>query len=111
MDKLLQTLFGRALLVGIVCCSTTVLSGELRSYELPSEKRSFSSRGNEVSQKRSASIYRRFEKRVIQLDHGEKVEIREQFTEKQNQALRENKRGEARYYHNLIAIIDRSFGQ
>ncbi len=116
MDKFIQTLTGCALLLaGVVCCSTTVLSGELRSYELPSEKRSFTSRGYAVNPKRSTSsaptIYKKFKQRVAQLGHEEKMGIRKKFTQRENQALLSNESGKAQHYRNLIAIIDRSLAQ
>ena len=112
----MKTLTGCALLLaGVVCCSTTVSSGELRSFELPSEKRSLNSQGYAVRPKRLTSstpaIYKDFEQRVAQLGHAEKMGVRKKFSQRENQALLSNESRKAQHYRNLITIIDRSLAQ
>lgn len=87
------------------------LAGELRPFELPSQKYGGTvqqnvERGNKNKPAVNESVYAEFETKIRDMKEADKKDLRKTFLEKREAAIQKERWEEVKYYEQLIKILE-----
>lgn len=93
----------------LVCFVASGTGSELRSYELPSQQNpSVYQQAPDDSQRTDAvdeSFYKDFEGKLKNMKPEDKLKLKEAFVGKRDEAIRNGRMAEAKYYVRLLEIL------
>jgi len=102
-----KKLIFRMMVLAMIYISMTCLvsASELRPLDIP-DQRSFPQENSQESrQKVDESVYRDFELKIKNISHEKKQELIKTFTQKRDEAKKNDLQEELRYYRRLLEIL------
>jgi hypothetical protein len=88
----------------------SVWGSELRPYQLPSQQRSVMEKqlpeGSQNGETVDESVYKDFEEKVRAMGNGNKLKLKEAFSKRRDEAIKNGRIKEAKYYLRLLKILN-----
>lgn len=80
-------------------------ASELRPLEIPDQRPFSQEKSQESRQKVDESVYKDFELKIKDINHEEKQKLIKTFTQKRDEAKKNDRQEEARHYERLLKIL------